>query len=276
MRASMRRAKMLAFAAAVGVAGSAFAAPVLTDNFDSYSTGNLVGQDSWTITGTIATNPIQVVSPGVGGSGNQASMITSGQDAFKPFTSPVPHNDGSTIYTGLDVTVTAAQATGDYFVHLSDPAGTTTNFYQRLFAKASTVGGDFQLGIAETSGGSPAVDYGATGLTFNTVNHVVVAWNFVPGTTNDTFKIYVNPTSNSEGLNPVYLSRTWSSATAEPAQLSAFNFRQGTAANSATELVDNISVSDTFSDTAGVPEPASASLLLLGGVSLLRRRRKIG
>jgi len=260
---------------AAGMAANSVAAPVLQDNFDSYvPASNLVGQDSWLQSGTIATNPIQVVTPGVGGSGNQVSMVTSGQDVYKAFSSPIAHTDGNTIYTGLDVTVTAAQATGDYFVHLSDPVGTTTAFFQRLFAKASTVGGDFQLGIAETSGGVPATDYGATGLTFNTVYHVVVAWNFVAGTTNDTFKIYVNPTSNTEGSNPTYLTRTWSSATAEPAQLSSFNLRQGTATNAATELVDNVSVSDTFTDVAAIPEPASASLLLLGGLSLIRRRRK--
>jgi hypothetical protein len=275
MRASVRRAKRLAFAAAVGIAGSAMAAPVLTDNFDSYSTGNLVGQDSWIITGTSVVNPIQVVSPGVGGIGNQASLTTTGQDAYKAFSGAVAHTDGNTIYTGMDVTVSAVQATGDYFIHVSDPVGTTTAFFQRLFAKTSTVGGDFQFGLTDTSGTGSVTDYGATGLTLNTVYHVVVAWNFVAGANNDTFKVYVNPTSNTEGLNPTYLTHNWSSVTAEPAQLTEFNFRQGTATNAPTELVDNISVSDTFSDVAAIPEPASASLLMLGGVSLLRRRRKI-
>src|SRR4051812_6549668 len=71
---------------------------ILTDNFDSYAAGDLVGQGGWLQTSTTATNPIQVTA------GKSLSFINSGQDIYKALSSVVTHTNGSSVFAGFDVT----------------------------------------------------------------------------------------------------------------------------------------------------------------------------
>jgi hypothetical protein len=261
----MDRSIVRALAAAVlcgALASAAQATVALSDNFDSYTNGNLVGQGGWGQTGASTTNPIQVTN-------GQVGLTTTGQDVYEPFSSPVAHTDGSGIYTGFDVTVTSAQSAGDYFLHLSDPAGTTTNFWQRVFVKSS--GSGYLLGLVDTAGTGSTVTYGTDALNLNQSYHVSLAWNFVSGLKNDTFSMYVNPSSPVEGSNTPYMTLTWTSTTVdEPAaQLSAINLRQGTASNAPGVIVDNLVVATTFAE---VPEPATL-VLLAAGAAFFRRTR---
>lgn len=239
---------------------SASAAVLLSDDF-TYTSGTLSGQGGWTATATAAT-PMQV-------SGNKVLIGTSGQDEYKAFTSgSMSVVNGNSIYSGLTIRVTAAQATGDYFFHLSNPVGTTSLFYQRLFARSS--GGGFQLGMLEISGGTTT--WGGGVLALNTDYRVVVGWTFVAGATNDSFKVYVDPLDYVEANNTSYLTHTWTSVTAEPTAVSAANLRQGNASNSATVTVDNLIVATTFAEA--VPEPSTALSLLLGTSALFAVRRR--
>lgn len=250
----------LAALASILTAAPAFGTVLLDDSF-TYTDGALVGQGGWGQTGTVVTNPIQVSS-------GQAVLGTSGQDAYKGLSASAPNTPGNSLYTGADVTVTAAQATGDYFLHLSDPLATSSNFYQRVFAKAS--GGGFVLGLVDNSGTGSVITYGTNILNLGQTYRVVVGWTFVAGTTNDTFKLYVDPADASEPSNTPYLTHTWTSTLAEPAQLAAANLRQGSASNAPSVKVDNLVVSTGFAEA--VPEPATVGLLGLG--MLLFRRRK--
>jgi trimeric autotransporter adhesin len=240
------------------IAASASATVVLSDSF-SYPDGSLVGQGGWILTGTSMTNPIQVVS-------GQASLVTTGQDANEAFTAPVIPTTGG-IYTGVDLNLSAAQATGDYFMHLNDSA-TSTNFNQRLFAKSS--GSGYVLGLVETGGTGLTPVYGTNVLDFNHTYRVVVSWNFVPGDKNDTFAVYVDPASATESDNTAYLTKNWLSIYSEPAQLSTVNLRQGTASSAPTLTVDNLVVGTAFSEV--IPEPATMVLLAVSCAGLLRRR----
>lgn len=248
--------------AALAFSVSANAAVVLNDSFN-YPDGTLSGQGGWTATASAAT-PIQVVNGAV-------QLNTSGQDEYKALSSPVANVAGNSLYTSADINVSAAQ-TGDYFLHLSNPAGTTTNFFQRLFVRSSGAG--YQLGLVDTSGTGSTTTWGTNVLNFNETYQVVVAWNFVAsGTNNDTFAVYVNPTSAVEGNNTTYLTHTWTSTSiAEPAQLAAANLRQGSSSAAPTLKLDNLAVATEFSEV--VPEPAALSLLAIGGLGLLARRRR--
>lgn len=257
-------ARIIAVAAVCGaLTGAAQAAIVLSDDFNAYTSGSLVGQGGWGQTGTSTVNPIQVTN-------GQVPLVTNGQDAYRAFSSTVPNANGTGIYTGFDVTVTSA-ATGDYFFHLSDPAGTTTYFYQRIFVKSAT--GGYVLGLVDTSGTGSATTYGTTVLQLNQPYHISVAWNFVGNATNkDTFSLYVNPTDAVEGSNTPYLTHTWTSTSmAEPAQLSAANLRQGTNGSAPGVTLDNVVVATTFGEV--VPEPATLALLAVGAAFFRRTRR---
>lgn len=249
---SARRSVFLGMCAACSFAGTASAQlVVLSDNFDSYTNGNLSGQGGWTATAAAAT-PMQVS----GALNKYVQLNTSGQDEYKAFTGPVTANAGESIVSEFDVNLSAAQATGDYFFHLSNPAGTTANFYERVFAR-STAGG-FQLGLVDTSGTGSTTTWGTTALSFGTAYSIKVTWNFVAGANNDTFTLDVN------GGN--YLNHIWTSATVEPTTLAAANLRQGGATSSATVQVDNMVVTS-------VPTPGSL-VCLAGGLLIAGRRRR--
>jgi hypothetical protein len=253
----------------IGVAGtlSSSGAVVFSENFDTYSNGPLTNQGSWLATANVA-GPIQVSS-------GRAQLATSGQDAYAAFSAPLANADGTSLFYGLTVYILSAQVTGDYFFHLSNPAGTTSLFYDRLFARSS--GGGFQFGFVDTSGTGSTITWGSAVLSLTTDYRVVVAQNFVAGAFNDTLSLYVNPTDTLvEGNNTAYLTHTWTATTsAETATYAAANLRQGTAANAPGVLVDDILISKTFSEVSAVPEPSAALLLVAGGAWAiwLRRRR---
>src|ERR1035438_7682380 len=178
------------------------ATPLFSDSF-SYPDGPLLGQGVWTITGTSVVNPIQVAS-------GAAALTTTGQDAYSALPGgPVTIADGSSFYIGMSLNVSAAQATGDYFLHYSTTVGNTSTFQDRLYVKSSGAG--YLLGWA---GGSAGVAYGSTVLSFSTPYRVVMSYNAVAGLANDTGAVYVNPTDLiNEGGNTAYFSGTWAGGT---------------------------------------------------------------
>lgn len=247
-----------------GVSSAIIAAPIFSENFNSYSPGSLTNQGPWLQTAA-AANPIQI-------SGGRAQLVTSGQDIYGAFGSPAAFADGSSMFVGLTINVTSAQATGDYFFHLSNPAGTSSAFFDRLFARSAT--GGFQLGFLDTSGTGSTTTWGTTVLSLATDYRIVIAQNFIAGANNDTFALYADPTDLAvEANNSAYLTHTWTSVLAETPTYAAVNLRQGSAGSAAAVSVDDISVSVTFSEVASVPEPSSVALAGLASLALLWKNK---
>jgi hypothetical protein len=251
----VRTTAILGALLAVSSSGVLASTIVFSDDFNK-SNGNLVGTTpnistgNWTQTGATATSPIQISS-------NAVAMGTTGQDTYAAFSTAIPHQDGTTLHTSMDINVSAAQ-TGDYFSHLSDPVGTTSFFFQRLGAVAS--GSGYVLQLTVTGGGGAVATSGTTVLNFNQTYHVDENWTFVPGATNDTFQINVD--------NVSHITKTWDSTNSEPTAISAANFRQGGTGSSATLSIDNLQVE--------VPEPGTLGLtfvFLLMGFAKSRRKR---
>jgi PEP-CTERM motif len=249
----------------------ASAAPVFGDNFDSYAPGNLVGQGTWAQTGASVVAPIQVSS-------GRVALGPTGQDAYSPLPGgPITLADGGNFYIGLTLNVSAA-ATGDYFLHFTPTVGDTTVFMDRVFVQATT--GGYLLGWVETSGGTTP-SYGSTVLSLGTDYRVVVAYHDVAGTLNDTGALYVNPFTDpaNEGGNTPYITKAWTSTSAENETIASINLRQGGGTSGPTLTIEDLGASQTFSDvTTFTPVPEPTSLSLMGGFGLLAwaliRRRK--
>lgn len=267
----MKKALFGTFSFMVVVATSQAANYLTVDFSTGYVDGNLagltanaVGQNGWAQTSTAATTPIQYNS-----TLGAAVIGTSGQDIYKAFTTQAPKTDGTSLFARLDFKLTAVQATGDYFFHVSDPAGTSSNLYARLFAR--TAGSGFSLGIQTTSGTSSATVWGSSILNLNQSYSAVVAWDFVGGALNDTMAVYVNPLSDNRSNLTAEVTSNWLSTTgAEPVSaISAVNLRQGSAVNAPTLNATYISVGSALGDVGVIPEPSSLVLMMLGAVGLV-------
>jgi len=259
----MKKVFSLALATLVVSVMSVQATINFSDNFNTYTNGNLaglavnaVGQGTWAQTGASAATPVQVLNGTV-------VLGTSGQDVYAPLTTPISITAGSTFYVGATVTLTAAQATGDYFLHFTPTVGDTSALAERLYAK-SAVGG-FVFGYNGTSG---AANYSSSVLSLNTAYRLVLAYTGVAGATNDTFALYVNPTDTLVELNNTpFFTSGYVGTGAEATNVAGINLRQGTAANAPSVIFDDLSVGTTFGEIAAVPEPSIGALL--GGFGLL-------
>lgn len=256
------KTKILAFLSLTAASlAPASAQVVFSNDFASgFTNGNLIGQNGWTQTGT-ATNVPLTVSGGVAVLPSGAT----GQDGWNAFTTPVATTAGDYLLTTIVFTLTnAANATGDYFFHLSSPTNTTSNFFQRLYSRSNSTG--FQLGVGAQS--APGA-YGTTVLDLNTQYTAVIKWDFLAGASNDVMTLYINPTNLIITNNTPYSSTTW--AVAEPTNLAAVNLRIGGLSTTPGVNVNSIQVEV-------VPEPSTYALLALAAAGLAgyaaRRRRR--
>lgn len=236
----------LAVAALAGVANADF---LYSTNFNAptYTNAGLIGQDGWLITGTSVVNPLTVSNTGTNG---VVTLAATGQDANHTYAA---RTSGS-VYLTLDINFTAANATGDYFIHLGD--GGTSNFYSRIYAR--TVTGGFQLAMG-TSAGTTGLVYGAA-LSFGTTYTIMARYDFVPGLLNDTGALFVNPLDPMGAGDTPYVAAL--TVGTDATTISSVNIRQGSTGPVGT--IDNLNV---------VPTPGSAALLSVGILAAGRRRR---
>lgn len=217
----------------------------------NYADGNLNTQNTWVNSSGLGTNNLTVANSATNGF---VAMASSGDDERAAFTS-VPSAAGTSIWLSADITVSAAQTAGDYFLNLGD--GTATVFTNKVHIKSATLpsgGAGFVLGTSVSANTAAAgTVFGTTVLTFGQKYHIVSQYDFVAGSANDTTALYVDPVDPIFGGGTAYALGPigGSDATA----MAAVYLRQGTAANAATlASVDNIAVAIT------VPEPATAVL----------------
>jgi len=199
-----------------------FAVSLLEQDFATFNTGNLVGQGNWTQIGSAASPNLTIANGTV-------QLVAGGQRAGTGFTST---NSGS-LYMGLKLKFTTANATGDYFASFNN-AASGTNYSGRVFAKKGTGTNKFLLGLQMgVTGATPT--YGVTELDLNTEYVMILKYNFISSNSNDTGAIYVNPSNTStEFSNTSYTTSTWAGSSAEPSALTAVSFAPRAASSSAT------------------------------------------
>jgi hypothetical protein len=235
-----------------------FDAPTYSDGVLNVGTDTTTpGQDGWLNTSGGGTNNITVSNSATNG---LVSLTTSGQDVRRLFNGGATVTSGS-VWLAADITVSAAQAAGDYALHLSD--GGTSNFNSRVYFKSSGTG----FVMALPTGADTTPNYGTTVLSFGTTYHMLARYDLVAGTGNDTGALFINPTSVDGSTDTPYVAAT--TAGIDATSIAAVAMRQGSAANAPTLTVDNIEVF-----TEPVPEPSSLALLGVVGVAALVRRRR--
>ena len=243
----MSKLRTLALAVAV-VAGSGAAARatvVINETF-SYPDGNLVGHGAWTAHSAAGSMPVQVT----GGHAVLNQGAGSREDVNDAFTAL---SAGGTMFAGFDFTNTGDTA-NVYFAHF---LVNSSVFHDRLWVTAPSSGGNYGIGFGD---GASIASAWASDLTFGTTYRAVIELDF------DTLSehLWINPVDQTS----TNLSVTGSGSGA----IVGFAMRQATGATS-TQTVDNLIVATTFSEALGVPSPASAALLALGGLIGSRRRR---
>jgi len=260
-----------------GAASAARAdAPLLSDNFSTYSAGNLTGQNGWTQLGTTATAPIQVSGGAV-----QVPAIAAGaagvadnQDVFKNFTAsiPAPASGTTSVYTTMSINISAAQANPSYFFALTDTSAGFAN--ERLTAKdnSGTTPNTYRLGARVTGQAGYPFAYGTAALTYGTTHTLVVESDMVAGLQNDAIKLFVDPASTDpaalSGVTPYATGVYTTGAGTDPTALGVAILSQFA---SATVGQDGISISSM--NIVSTPEPGSIGLLAAGVLLAARRRR---
>lgn len=219
-----------------------FATVLMSDNFDSYSNGNLVGQGSWSAHSGAGNAPVQVVD----GTVKLITQSTSAEDVNKSLGATMGTED--VWYAGFDLMVGSASTGKDYFAHFLQG---TSNFAARVGVSMGT-GGKFAFGLL----GTTTYPEQLTGYDYDVeqLYRVITSYNFSTGLC--TMWIDGNQ----------ILTHQWYTGNAN----TAYAFRQGS--SGALRLtVDNLIVATSYDEV--VPEPATMLLLGLGGILSLVRRK---
>lgn len=262
-------------AGVVVLAGSSAKAVVyFSDDFSTFTPGNLVGQPGWTQQGSSSSQPIQVVNGRVEVVGG---LQTDAQDAIRdPNGAPIA--DGTSLFLSSSFRVDSAPSStanngngSAYFFAVR--MGTFDN--GRIVARQSaTDPTKYVLGHRITGQAANPFVFGTTELSFGQEYTMVYAMDFVAGATNDVFTLYINPNSD-RASSTAYLGST--NGASDPTSVTGVVISQfgNATVNSAGVSISRLALTNNFGEAvAAVPEPGTLAALGLGAVALLRRRAK--
>jgi len=242
--------KCLALAATLLATSAANAALFYNEEFD-YADGALttVSGGLWTAHSGAGSNSVMVSSETISlnhGSGSREDVKRETGSAM---------GAGDKWYAAFDVTVSGGSDTV-YFAHFVEGASL---FESRVFVTAPTAGGNYTIGLSNTS---TVTSTWASDFTFGDKHRVVVSYDYDTHVSN----LWVDPVDESSTF--ITVNNGFSD------EISGFAFRQ--AAGNSVQVIDNLAVATTFNEAlTGVPEPATLSLLALatmGCVGVARRR----
>lgn len=232
-------------------------AQILAESFN-YPAGDSVQQHGWTTIGTIFTNQVKVVSPGLDfigyqlpGIGNSCNIINTGQDVYKQLSATV--TSGS-IYGFFLVRIDTARAGGDFFASFL-PAASTTNFATRVYVrKAVTMASNnISFGIIKNALGGGGLVYSDSTYTTGTTYLLVAKHTFVAGTTNDQVSLFIySPGDVVPAAEPSPTVTGGASTTADVSDIGRFAIRQGQTTISCNGLIDEIWVGTDWASTLPV------------------------
>jgi hypothetical protein len=283
----------IALLSSATVASYASAALLVNEPF-SYSAGPLLGNTNsstgttWKLASTAtSTSAINVITTGTGltnpdlaitGSGNHASGAN--RLGFAPAATPLIETSG-TVYYSFDLDVTALTGsnttTGGFDIALNntgdaatatdpttapakiqmrqDPTNPTTQYDMEVLSNVSATAADANWSVAA-----------GKGLALNTSVFVVAAYSIDTGTAS----LWINPDPSTLGAGTAPTA-TETATGGTLVSIGSIIMRQSPAPQ---QQLAGLLVGTTWADVTSVPEPASISLIGLGAVAGLARRRR--
>jgi len=241
---------------------SAYSAPIYEESFD-YAAGNLSDAAEW-------TGSASVVSPGLtygnlATSGNTASVDnTNGRDTvdFSGFL-----DDGDTLWFSVLLNVKFGTNEGFGFAlgtdNLNDNNGTTMSGSGNGFGIRGK--GSFKAGYWENGGSNESGVGGGSSLTTALVVGEMI-FN-ADSAQDDTINIYLPDTDLNLGSVVSSISATLDQTTFDTVGFAAKGSTSG-------DSVDEIRFGATYEDVSPIPEPGSLALMGLGGLMMIKRRRR--
>jgi len=179
--------------------------------------------------------------PGLTSQGNRTQIIAGNtEDVNLASASPLTGNAYYSALINLPNDTGLAlntDPTGNYFLMMGTTAGANvTNFYGRLYIKAGTTAGTFNLGILNGPGGTATPSYSSTDYAVNTTYFVVVKYD----RTANSASLFVNPViGGTEGTATVTATNaTGTSALGATTNLLSLAIRQAGNATAGTGNID--------------------------------------
>lgn len=268
----MNLLRLPSLALAVGVLPAG--AEVFVSELFEYPNGSLTAASGglWDAHSGANSNPVQVVDGQV--------LLSSGAGSREDVNRGLGQSfNGGKLFAGFDLSLSTPPASGNaYFLHFRDNG---TGFRARVYIAEPEISveapvnlhsepgvlnaGGFRLGLSNGLGDNALGIPLTQNLMANTTYRVVVGYDLDTRTS----RLWVN---SADEANPTLAAAD----TATAVNIATIALRQGGSGNPAVTYsglaIDNLFVADTFMQA--VPEPAGATLALLGGglLWLLRRR----
>lgn len=246
----------------------------LEDNSGNVPAGGLGWAGNWNVLDTARAN-VQVIDQGLsyaaGGiainGGSKSMLVANGTaldiSAKRPIASPAA--TPSTVYLRLLYRETARVDPADDFIQIGfDDAAADNPNISLLASKNNTIDPDF--GVRFNTSAADTTFLGA-GIPLNTTYLLVLKTTRNANGNYVSPVLYVNPTSLIESENPSITKVGTSAIT----NITDLLIRRARTENGDRWLLDEIAIGESWS--AVVPEPASLSIIGLGALGLLRRRR---
>jgi hypothetical protein len=222
---------------------SLFSQTLLQDDFE-YPADDSLTSHGWSAHASAATNPINVVTPGLSyaghpgsGVGNAARLFGSGQDVNHSITGTT----NADVFVSFLVLVNDATTGSDeYFLHLS-----TGTHAGKVFVRKT--GGMIAFGLAKSSDAAIFTD---AVYSLGTEYLIALQYSHVSGSANDTARLFIAESGIPAKESAPVLGPITSSGS-EPSEINALALRQGLSAVPDI-VVDAIRVSTSWND-AGLP-----------------------
>jgi len=234
--------------------------------FEDFTTAGVLTANGWTAFSGAGSSALTASSPGLNyvgltSSGNAVTVGNSGEDAYKAATTS---NTSGDLYASFLINVSAAQATGDYFVSFYSKATAGGGYFGRLFIKSTT--GGYLLGVSKNS--TTAV-WDTTARSLNTTYLVVVKMARVgtntSTTTDDPTFVFVNPALGGVEPSPTITGAVSGADTY--AGIDGIALRQGSSTAAPTLKIGAIRYGTSWADVT--PAGGSSSPSITPSVSTL-------